>query len=419
MSGFSGQFKFQTPSGFVVKLRNLVDDPENVEVITWSKSGTEIVIQDIDKFKDYLVKSSVFKTNNFSSFVRQLNMYGFHKVNGYKHSYGTKHPLVFEHPNFQRDKPHLLSSIKRFQKSKDRIDLPSDMQPGSGEGSPSGSFLTLNGPHGNGSREGWSPGHSPSNSVGSAGGMQFPAHPRMEQGHLRAASHAAHNMYTGDRGHGWNPEQQHQYEQEQAQRQQYEMQMREHYLHGRPSLRRDRPVSMPVSADEYNHYYQQRQTDGGSPHHQQHGMQHEGRPQQPPPHIQTHGPPSRSPQPPQFHPQQQHHPQQQGMHRHQPPPGASPQHHPIPYPQQPAPQARPPHNPHSHHHHTQSFGGWQAQHPNSSRHHRSLSSNMSADSSSRTTTPMAGGNEAMEGVQSNTKTIVDESGKSHSVWRAF
>jgi hypothetical protein len=59
-----------------------------------------------------------------ASFIRQLNMYGFRKVNNIEHGNlrSEKEDLEFHHPYFCRGKEYLLESIKR--KVSDSIKLP-------------------------------------------------------------------------------------------------------------------------------------------------------------------------------------------------------------------------------------------------------------------------------------------------------
>lgn len=51
-------------------------------MISWTSSGDSFNIKNISKFTDEILPQ-YFKHRNFSSFIRQLNMYGFRK---------TRHP---------------------------------------------------------------------------------------------------------------------------------------------------------------------------------------------------------------------------------------------------------------------------------------------------------------------------------------
>ncbi|CAM8933603.1 unnamed protein product [Rhodiola kirilowii] len=67
------------PTPFLTKTYQLVDDLSIDSVISWNEDGTAFVIWNPAEFaRDVLPK--YFKHNNFSSFVRQLNTYGFRKV---------------------------------------------------------------------------------------------------------------------------------------------------------------------------------------------------------------------------------------------------------------------------------------------------------------------------------------------------
>uniref|UniRef100_A0A8C9SJZ1 HSF-type DNA-binding domain-containing protein n=1 Tax=Scleropages formosus TaxID=113540 RepID=A0A8C9SJZ1_SCLFO len=101
--------------GFVSKLWTLVDSPSTNDVICWSSGGTNFRILEEERFtKEILPK--YFKHNNLSSFIRQLNMYGFRKVlclEGGLVKPKNLSVLEFHHMYFQKGKEDLLEYIKR------------------------------------------------------------------------------------------------------------------------------------------------------------------------------------------------------------------------------------------------------------------------------------------------------------------
>ncbi|EEF32881.1 Heat shock factor protein, putative [Ricinus communis] len=68
-----------TPPPFLLKTYMLVEDPETDHVISWNADGTGFVVWQPAEFARDLLPT-LFKHSNFSSFVRQLNTYGFRKV---------------------------------------------------------------------------------------------------------------------------------------------------------------------------------------------------------------------------------------------------------------------------------------------------------------------------------------------------
>lgn len=74
-----------------------------------SNDGMSFVIEDIMTFQnEYIPK--YFNHAKMSSFVRQLNLYGFRKV---KWDDLIEHGVAFHHPYFQRDRPDLLRGIRK------------------------------------------------------------------------------------------------------------------------------------------------------------------------------------------------------------------------------------------------------------------------------------------------------------------
>ncbi|KAJ3038871.1 stress-responsive transcription factor hsf1, partial [Rhizophlyctis rosea] len=109
---------------FLYKLYNMVDDPSTDELIHWGEDGTTFIVQrHEDLARDVLPR--FFKHNNFASFVRQLNMYGFHKVphlqQGVLQSDGEPERWEFQNDNFQRDQPNLLLLVSR-KKGRDQVE---------------------------------------------------------------------------------------------------------------------------------------------------------------------------------------------------------------------------------------------------------------------------------------------------------
>ncbi|SNX87364.1 related to Heat shock factor protein 4 [Melanopsichium pennsylvanicum] len=102
-------------SKFVYKLFRMVGDPDYQHLISWNRNGTSVMVCNFDEFaKEVLGKH--FKHSNFSSFIRQLNMYGFYKVNktprGHRQSVDAQ-IWEFSHPKFLRGRPDLLDDIRR------------------------------------------------------------------------------------------------------------------------------------------------------------------------------------------------------------------------------------------------------------------------------------------------------------------
>jgi len=91
---------------FIRKTYDILEEARFPQYIDWSADGTAIVIKKPSEFSQKVLPV-YFKHNNFTSFVRQLNMYNFHK----RRTQSLDH--VYVHELFQRGKRHLLQEIKR------------------------------------------------------------------------------------------------------------------------------------------------------------------------------------------------------------------------------------------------------------------------------------------------------------------
>ncbi|TXT09136.1 hypothetical protein VHUM_02610 [Vanrija humicola] len=101
---------------FLNKLFSMVSDTDTDDLIYWADSGDSFFVPNHERFGKELLPR-FFKHANFSSFVRQLNMYGFHKVphlqSGVLKNESPSELWEFVNPFFKRDQPQLLSRVTR------------------------------------------------------------------------------------------------------------------------------------------------------------------------------------------------------------------------------------------------------------------------------------------------------------------
>ncbi|KAJ1306652.1 hypothetical protein OPQ81_007647 [Rhizoctonia solani] len=122
-------------NNFVTKLFQMINDPKSASFIAWNETGTSFIVQSVGEFSRSILGSH-FKHSNFSSFVRQLNMYGFHKVNKTPRSQRTSQDnqtWEFSHPKFLKGRVDLLDQIKRKALDTEppgrntRVELPAEV----------------------------------------------------------------------------------------------------------------------------------------------------------------------------------------------------------------------------------------------------------------------------------------------------
>ena len=100
---------------FLSKLYDILNNTTYKDIIYWNKEGKCIIIADVNKFRTKVLPI-YYNHSNYSSFVRQLNTYGFHKSKGI-----IKEGEAYEHDKLNKNST--LEDLKQIIKIKKRKNL--------------------------------------------------------------------------------------------------------------------------------------------------------------------------------------------------------------------------------------------------------------------------------------------------------
>ena len=101
---------------FIQRLKIVLDEARSDHSISWSAEGNSLLIFD-EKVLEENVLPWLVGSQNYTSFLMELGIYGFYKVlqlpkSGQKRGNAQQHSVGYRHPYFRRDRPDLMWLIR-------------------------------------------------------------------------------------------------------------------------------------------------------------------------------------------------------------------------------------------------------------------------------------------------------------------
>ncbi|EGR30077.1 hypothetical protein IMG5_142700, partial [Ichthyophthirius multifiliis] len=97
---------------FLLKTYEMLENQNYQDIVCWNEDGKSFLIRKQNAFRDQLLPQ-YFKHNNYASFVRQLNMYDFHKVRNESGDSEYKNDLFQKGKNLVNQQQEILGNFKQ------------------------------------------------------------------------------------------------------------------------------------------------------------------------------------------------------------------------------------------------------------------------------------------------------------------